>query len=116
MLITTTLITMLYLWVIIRAVSFFRLPGDARDNDKTIAAVIIAVCVMFIVARITTYVVEPWVVRGNSTSQALWIGGSLLNAMLYLAMLHQMIEHRRCHRDRRHHHRHHQSHPHGEPR
>lgn len=113
MLLTTTLLVMLYLLVIYRAVIYFRLPGETRDDDKTIAATIIAASVMFIAARVSTFFIEPWAIKSNSTSLAMWIGFGLFNAMLYLGLIHKLTEHRRCGRERRstrrsmHHHPHH---------
>lgn len=91
MLLTVSLLVMLYLFVIIRAVQFFLQDGPpVRDDDKTVGAVIIAASVMFIIARITTFVIHPNEVESNNTAVALWVGFGLLNAMLYLGLLHRM--------------------------
>lgn len=90
MVFTVSVLVILYLFVIFRAVQFFTLPGTARDDDKTVAAVIIAASVMFIVARVTTFVNHPAAIESAGSSIALWVGFGLFNAMLYLGLLHRM--------------------------
>lgn len=90
MLLTVSLLVILYLFVIFRAAQFFMLDGPIRDDDKTIGAVIIAASCMFIIARITTFITHPAEVEADSTAVALWVGFGLFNAMLYLGLLHRM--------------------------
>ena len=90
MLLTVSLLVLLYVFVILRAAQFFMMEGPVRDDDKTIGAVIIAASVMFIFARITTFVNHPSEVEADSTAIALWVGFGLFNAMLYLGLLHRM--------------------------
>lgn len=92
MLLTVVLLILLYLYVIVRAVQFFLMDGVARDDDKIIAAGIIASSVMFVLARVVTSLIDPGAVQSADTTMTLWGGVGLFNGMFYLGLLHRMIE------------------------
>lgn len=91
---TAGLLIVLYCYVIYRAIQFFRMPGDAREDDKIVGTAVIAASVMFILARIVTYAINPASASGFLTQQALWGGFGFFNAMLYLGLVHRMVVYR----------------------
>lgn len=92
MLLTSTALIILHLWIISKAIRFFRLPGSPRHSDKVIAASMIAASVLFILSRASTLLWQwPVTLVANSHVTHLWVAYGLFNAMLYLGVLHQLI-------------------------
>lgn len=97
----STLLILLYLFAITQAVKFFRMPGETRDDDKTIAASIIAASVMFVAARVITFF---YYIPANEVSGypvELWLAFGFFNGMFYLGYLHRLIECKRNSEQRR---------------
>jgi len=102
MLILSFLTLLLHLSCIVRATQFFITRGDARDSDRTVAAFLLATCIMFILARAVSYYINPISSTASNSTIALWNAYGFMNGMFYLGLLHRMIDSRsgRKHRAR----------------